>query len=64
MMAEPRHWNTGWYPGVSLTSWGEYVSTALVGHPSKDGITIKLPYRVDVLLHWAASQPTFSYWVA
>ena len=34
--------------GVSLTSWGEDVSLALVGHPSSDGITIKMPYAVDV----------------
>ena len=34
---------------------------ALVGHPSSDGITIKIPYGVDVLLHRPASQPIFSY---
>ena len=34
--------------GVSLTSWGEGVSLALVGHPSRDGIMIKIPYGVDV----------------
>ena len=32
----------------SLTSWGEGVSLALVGHPSSDGVTIKMPYGVDV----------------
>ena len=32
---------------VSLTSWGEGSSLALVGHPSSDGITIKVPYGVD-----------------
>ena len=37
--------------GVSLTSWGEGVSLALVGHPSSDGVTINIPYGVDVLLH-------------
>ena len=39
--------------GVSLTSWGEGASLALafVCHPSSDGITIKIPYGVDVLLH-------------
>ena len=47
---------------VSLTSWGEGASLALVGHPSSDGVTIKMPYRVDVL-HRPASHPTFSYWV-
>ena len=35
--------------GVSLASWGEGASLALVGHPSSDGITIKMPYGVDVL---------------
>ena len=34
--------------GVNLTSWGESASLALVGHPSSDGVTIKLPYGVDV----------------
>ena len=47
--------------GVSLTSWGG-VSLALVGHPSSDGVTIKMPYGVDVL-HRPASHPIFSYWV-
>ena len=37
--------------GASLTSWGEGASLALVGHPSSDGVTIKIPYTVDVLLH-------------
>ena len=35
--------------GASLTSWGEGASLALVGNPSSDGITIKMPYGVDVL---------------
>ena len=48
--------------GASLTSWGEGVSLALVGHPSSDGITIKMPYGVDVL-HRPALHPIFSYWV-
>ena len=48
--------------GASLTSWGEGASLALVGHPSSDGVTIKMPYGVDVL-HWPASHPIFSYWV-
>ena len=34
--------------GVSLTSWGESASLALVGHPPSDGVTIKMPYGVDV----------------
>ena len=48
--------------GVSLTSWGEGASLALVGHPSSDGVTIKMPYGVDVL-HQPALHPIFSYWV-
>ena len=60
----PRHRNTGLVSsGVSLTSWGEGASLALVGHPSSDGITIKIPYGVDVLLRRPASHPIFSYWV-
>ena len=35
--------------GASLTSWGEGASLALVGYPSSDGVTIKMPYGVDVL---------------
>ena len=35
--------------GDILTSWGEGVSLALVGHPSSAGVTIKMPYGVDVL---------------
>ena len=30
--------------GASLTSWGEGASLALVGHPSSDGVMIKMPY--------------------
>ena len=37
-------------------------SLPLIGHPSSDGITIKMPYGVDVL-HRTASHPIFSYWV-
>ena len=41
-----------WSPaGVSLTPLGKVVSFALVGCPSSDGITIKIPSGVDVLLH-------------
>ena len=42
---------------------GEGASLALVGHPSSDGVTMKLPYGVDVLLHWPTLHPIFSYWV-
>ena len=47
---------------ASLTSWGEGVSLALVGHPSSDGIMIRMPYGVDVL-HRPALHPIFSYWI-
>ena len=40
--------------GVSPTSLAG-ASLALVGHPFSDGITIKMPYGVDVLLHQPAS---------
>ena len=47
--------------GVSLTSWGEGVSLTLVGHPYNDGITIIIPYEVDVLLNRPALHSIFSY---
>ena len=59
-----RHWNTGLVSSrVNLTSSGEGASLTLVSHPSVDGITIKIPYGVDVLLHWPALHLIFSYWV-
>ena len=48
---------------VSLTSWGEGAALALVGHSAGDGITMKIPYEVNILLHRPASHPIFSYWV-
>ena len=30
--------------------WREGASLALVGHPSSDGVTIKMPYWVDVFI--------------
>ena len=58
-----RHWNTALVSnGASLTSWGEGASLALVGHPSSDGVTIKMPYGVDVF-HRPALHPIFSYCV-
>ena len=58
----PRHWNTGLVSSrASLTAWGEGASLALVGSSSSDGVTVKMPYGVDVL-HWPASHPIFSYW--
>ena len=47
---------------ASLTSWGEVASLALVGDPSSDGVSIKMPYEVDSL-HRPVLHPIFSYWV-
>ena len=46
----------------SLTSWGEGASLALVGNPFSGGVTIKMPYGVDIL-HQLAWHLIFSYWV-
>ena len=44
-MPPPGYWNTGLVSSrVSLTSWGEGASLALVGNSSSDGVTIKMPY--------------------
>ena len=43
---------------ASLTSGGEGASLALAGHPSNDGVTIRMTYGVDVL-HQPASTPSF-----
>ena len=43
-------------------SWGEGASLAMVGHSFSDGVTIKMPYGVDVSYR-PASQFIFSYWV-
>ena len=51
--------NTG---GSCLTSCGKGASLALVGHLSNDGVTMMMPYGVDVL-HEPALHPNFSYWV-
>ena len=41
-------WNTELVSsGVSLTSWGEGASLALVGHFSGDAVTIKIPCGVE-----------------
>ena len=48
----------GWFSSeVSFTSWGEGASLALVGHPSSDGVTIEIPYGVDVLLYKTSLTP-------
>ena len=46
---------------VSRTSWRDGALLALVGHPCSDGIMMKLPYGVDVLLHLPALPPIFFY---
>ena len=51
----------GWCSADSvLTSWAEGASLALVGHPSGDGATIKIPYERDALLHRPTLHPIFS----
>ena len=40
---------------------GKGASLALVGDPSSDGITIKIPYGVDVSLHQPALHPILPY---
>ena len=40
---------------VNLASRREDASLALVRYPSSDGVTMKIPYELDVLLH----RPTF-----
>ena len=57
-----RFWNTGLVSsGASLTSWGEGASLALVGHPSSDGVSKKMPYGVDVFIDQLCTPS--SYWV-
>ena len=51
-----KYW-AGVQRGHSYLTW-----EALVGHPSSDGVTIKMPYGVDVL-HRPALHPIFFYWV-
>ena len=44
----PRHLNNGLLSsGVTLTSWG----AASLDQPSSYGLTIKIPYEADILLH-------------
>ena len=47
--------------GASFNSWGEGASLTLIGHPSSNGVTIKILYKVDVLPQ-PASHPIFSCW--
>ena len=48
---------------VNLTWCGEGAFSALIGHPYSDGVIIKMPYEVDVLLHRPALRPIFSFWI-
>ena len=50
-----RQWNIGLVSsGVSLISWGESASLALVRYPSSDDITIKILYGAEFfLLGWS-----------
>ena len=51
-MSSLRLRNTTLVPSkVSLASWGEGPSLALVGHISSDGVAIKILNDVDILLH-------------
>ena len=47
---------------TSLTLLGEGASLALIGPPSSDGVLIKIPHGVDVLLYRPAPHPIVSYW--
>ena len=46
---------------TNLTSCREGASLVFVDHPSSDGVTVKIPYRVDVLLHRPAWHPSFPF---
>ena len=62
----PRHWDTGLVSSasrVSLILWGESASLTFVSYPCSEGITIKISYGIDVLLHRPVSHSIFSYWV-
>ena len=39
----------------------EGASLALVDQPYIDDATVKIPYGVDVLLHWPTSHPMFCF---
>ena len=56
----PGYWNTGLvYSRVSLTSWGECVSLAFVGHSSSYDVIIKISYGVDLLFIDQLCTPSF-----
>ena len=55
-----RHWNTGLVSSdIILTSWEEGASLALVGHPSSDAVTIKIPYGAYLYLIDQPCTPSF-----
>ena len=60
-----RQWNNWLLSSQdTFTSLGEGISLALIGNPSSDGVTQKkIPYGLDVLLNWEASNFVFPYWV-
>ena len=45
------------FSGARLTSWGEGAYLALLGHPSSDGVKIKIPYGVFYINQFCT--PTF-----
>ena len=50
----------GWCPAGQYYLMRRMCPLALVGHPYSGGITIKIPYGVDVLLHQPVSHAIFS----
>ena len=50
-----------YWVGFSLISWVVGSSLALVDHPSSDGVTMKIPYGVNIPLHQPVLHPIFSY---
>ena len=51
-----------WKRRASLTSWVEDGSLALVGHPSSNGVTIKMPYPRDFeILGWCPVGPVLPH---
>ena len=45
---------------ASLTSWGENASLALVGHPSSDDVTTKIPSGEMFYYNNQSHTPSFS----
>ena len=53
----------GWYPVGPVLPHGEVISLALVGHPSSDGVLIKMLYVVDVLHRSASAHLVLLGWL-